>query len=119
MTVRGMSSAAEALRGLLASGHLLAIGLFLSHKVLRWWLWVPAGILILSGAALATDSAWHAALGLGQIVVGVMGGIGLLLREAPRAFSLPAFLLAQTAAMMVGTLAWWRGVTAPTWNADS
>ena len=120
MTVRGMTSAALVLRELTPAGRPLTLAIFVSHKVLRWWLWIPFLALLASSITLASASVLGDVAMFGLAALAGLGGCGLLLGDrAPAVLSAPAFLIRQTAAMMVGTVRWLMGRAEPAWEVEA
>lgn len=90
-----------------------------SHKFLRWWLWGPLVLLLLSSLALSTTSPLYAAAATLQILfyLGALAAIGLERagKRIPGTSPL-AFFVAGNAAMCVGLFRWIRKGAMPTWN---
>lgn len=124
ITVRALSSTGHILGLLLLRGGrppLLAAAQFVSHKLLRWLLWLPA-------LGLACSSLWLAPTGGGPAHVAV-AGLTLLLaalaalglaagragREVPVLTHL-GFLVLNLAAMARGCLLWAAGGRRTTWR---
>lgn len=116
MTARGMSSSAAALRELRAARSLVALGIFASHKLVRWWLWLPMSVVLLSSIVLAPSSIFYTAVASAQLVGYGLGALGLILRDrSPGLLSGPAFLLLQSGAMLAGTFFWALGRDRVVW----
>ena len=116
MTARGMSSSATALRELRAARSATAIGIFASHKLLRWWLWLPMLAVLSSSIALASSSPFYAAVAGAQCLGYGLGALGLILRDrSPGVLLGPAFLLLQSGAMLAGTWSWVMGRERENW----
>ena len=110
MTARGMSSSAAALRELRSARSLAGIGIFASHKLMRWWLWLPMLAVLLSSIFLASSSTFYATIAGVQCVGYGLGALGLVLRDrSPGVLLGPAFLLLQSGAMLAGTWSWAMG----------
>lgn len=117
MTVRGMTSAANAVPQLVRARNWLALGILGSHKLLRWWLWVPVLGAVGASFAMAPESTFFSALAIAQLGFLVMGGLGLLLRDRlPRVLSAPSFMLLQVSGMLLGTWRWAMGEGQACWN---
>lgn len=90
-----------------------------SHKFLRWWLWAPLVMLLVSSLALAGTSPLHAVAAALQIAF-YLGGIAAIWferagRRIPGTSPL-AFFVAGNAAMCIGLFRWLRKGAMPTWN---
>jgi len=117
MTARGMSSSATALRELRAARSPAALGIFASHKLLRWWLWLPMLVVLSSSIVLASSSAFYATIAGAQGVGYGLGALGLILRDrSPGVLLGPAFLLLQSGAMLAGTWSWAMGRERVNWG---
>ena len=117
MTVRGMTSAANAVPQLVRARNWLALGILGSHKLLRWWLWVPVLGMVAASFAMAPESSFFSALAIGQLAFLAMGALGLLLRDRlPRVLSAPSFMLLQIGGMLFGTWRWLLGEGQACWN---
>ena len=120
MTVRGMTSATDSVPQLARAHRWLPLSILLSHKILRWWLWVPALAMSTASFALASESSFFQVLALGQLSFVGMGALGLLLRNRlPRVLSAPSFLLLQVAGMLAGTWRWLSGESQACWHPQT
>ena len=120
MTLRGMTSANLALRELIRGRRLLPTWIFLSHKVLRWWLWVPLAVLLVSGFTLASEGLFYGLMAAGIGGLALVGAVHWLSGEkAPRILAWPGFACLQVAAMAVGTLRWLWGEHRATWTTKT
>jgi cellulose synthase/poly-beta-1,6-N-acetylglucosamine synthase-like glycosyltransferase len=90
-----------------------------SHKLLRWWLWLPLALAFLSSWALLGQGAIY---GIAALVQLLFYGIGLLtIRLEGSRFTLPgasalAFFLVGNAAMCIGALRFLRSGGMARWE---
>lgn len=120
MTARGMSSSAAALHELMACRSLVALGIFASHKLVRWWLWLPMAVILASSLSLASSSVFYAVIAGGQVGIYGLGALGVLLHDrCPGFLSAPTFLLLQAGGMLAGTLSWARGREHMVWVQEA
>jgi cellulose synthase/poly-beta-1,6-N-acetylglucosamine synthase-like glycosyltransferase len=121
MTLRGLTALPTALVMLTGAGRWVAVWQLVSHKLLRWLLWIPAGLAWLSHFAIAlVDPAWvllfvlHSALWAASVtgallaVRGVGGGVA-------SAIGFPVLTLVP---MALATIDWCRGRRAALWQTD-
>jgi cellulose synthase/poly-beta-1,6-N-acetylglucosamine synthase-like glycosyltransferase len=84
ITVRALSSTAHILGLLLRGGRPLAAVQFVSHKLLRWLLWLPALGLLGSSLWLAPSSPAFALLAGAQLLLAALAALGLAAARAGR-----------------------------------
>ena len=90
-----------------------------SHKLLRWWLWLPLAVAFLSSWVLFGQGAIYGSAALVQLL---FYGIGLLtIRLEGSRFTLPgasalAFFLVGNAAMCIGALRFLRSGGMARWE---
>ena len=90
-----------------------------SHKMMRWWLWAPLLVLLVSSFALAPRSPWYAAaavLQLGGYALAVAGVLAGPASRWLRPLSLPGFFVVGNAAMCVGTFRYLLGAEKAAWE---
>ena len=119
ITVRALSSTPYIL-GQLWRGHRpIAIFQFLSHKLLRWLMWLPALALLAACIALAPQNRWFAAAALVQLllytVVPLAPALARRGHEVP-ALSAWAFFVLSILAMAQGFVSWALGRRRTTWR---
>ena len=119
ITMRVLSSTGYVL-GLLARGrrHMAAFQ-YVSHKLLRWFLWVPAAGLLVSSLRLAAHDPWFEVPAALQVML--YATVPLALRAAQAGFGLPvltgfAFFVLSLAAMAHGFANWLAGKRKTTWR---
>jgi cellulose synthase/poly-beta-1,6-N-acetylglucosamine synthase-like glycosyltransferase len=120
ITMRALSSS-PCILALLAEGRRpFAIFQYVSHKLLRWFLWLPACGLLASSAALGVDDAGFAAFALVQAALYASVPLAVAAARAGRAVPVLtgfAFFALSLAAMAHGFLRWLRGAKKVTWRS--
>jgi cellulose synthase/poly-beta-1,6-N-acetylglucosamine synthase-like glycosyltransferase len=117
--VRGMTSLRYVLGELGRNGRWGFLFQVLSHKVLRWWLWVPLALALVTSLALATESGPFAALALVQLGLYGLALAGLSSdrwRVRVPGLSGLSFFLLGNAAMAVAMFRWLFGQSLRTWE---
>jgi glycosyltransferase involved in cell wall biosynthesis len=119
ITVRALSSTGYILRQLAQGRRPAAVWQYVSHKLLRWLMWLPASGLLVASLALAPDNRWFAAAALVQLLLYALVPLTLMLahrgRELP-ALSAWAFFVLSILAMAQGCAAWLLGRRKTTWR---
>ena len=90
-----------------------------SHKMMRWWLWAPLLVLLVSSLVLAPGSPWYAAAAVVQLGGYALAVAGVLAGPASRwlrPLSLPGFFVVGNAAMCVGTFRYLLGAEKAAWE---
>jgi len=90
-----------------------------SHKMLRWYMWIVLLCALISNVLLMSDSSVYYYSGLVQIVFYSCGVVGLLatrFRITLPGLSAPAFFVMGNAAMCVGALKRIGGAVMPSWE---
>ena len=118
-TMRALSSTPYILGRLLRGGRYMAACQFVSHKLLRWFLWLPAAGLLASSLWLGAGSPLFALVALGQLLLYatvpvVLSGGRLAQRLPPLAHW--AFFVASFVAMAHGFALWASGRKKATWR---
>jgi cellulose synthase/poly-beta-1,6-N-acetylglucosamine synthase-like glycosyltransferase len=119
ISVRNTTMAGYILRQLVGHRKWFYLFQMVSHKMLRWWLWVPLVVAFGSSLLLARESAVFAALAAGQAVFYAAALLGLRvgLRGLPgRALAFASFFVMGNAAMCWGTLKGLAGQQSPSWE---
>lgn len=119
ITVRALSSTGYILGLLLRGGRLLAAAQFVSHKLLRWLLWLPALGLLGSSLWLAPASPAFAILAGLQLLLATLALLGLAAAGSARDVAVLThlgFLALSLAAMARGCLLWAAGGRRTTWR---
>lgn len=91
----------------------------LSHKLLRWWLWLPLSVAFVSSLALAGEHWAYALLAAGQVAFYAVALLGLVAgRRLPgqRIAAFAAFFVMGNAAACVGTLTALAGAQRAAWE---
>jgi len=121
MTLRGFASLPSVLGALAGARRWIAIWQLLSHKVLRWLLWIPLLLAILAHAWLATqDPTWaslwtiHAGLWLVSVAAACTAWLGSTSGLAQVA----GYPVVQIGSMAYATLRWCLGGSAARWRPD-
>ena len=119
ITMRALSSTPYILGRLLRGGRCMAAFQFVSHKLLRWFLWLPAAGLLASSLWLGAGSPLFALVALAQLLLYatvpvVLSGGRLAQRLPPLAHW--AFFVASFVAMAHGFALWASGRKKATWR---
>ena len=119
ISVRNASMAPYIVRELIGSRKLRYAFQMVSHKFMRWWLWLPLLVAFASNLALAGQSRGYLLLAALQVAFYGCAAAGLLLAPrgvAGRVAALAGFFLMGNAAMCVGTLRGLAGAQKPAWE---
>lgn len=119
ISVRGTSMIPYVLKQLLRRGRLGYLFQFISHKLLRWWLWFLLAVMLLSSAALMPVSPVYVAAFVAQVLWYGLGLIGMLTigrRHKIPGVSSVAFFVMANAAMCVGAVKALAGGRMPKWE---
>lgn len=119
ITMRALSSTPYILGQLLGARRYLAVWQFVSHKLLRWFLWMPALTLLLSSVWLASQSIFYAAAALLQVLLYAAVPVGLVAARRGRRISGLAdwsFFVVSLVAMAHGLSRSLRGQRKATWR---
>ena len=119
ITVRALSSTRYILAQLWRGRRPAAVWQYVSHKLLRWLMWLPAAGLFVASLALAPQSRWFAAAAVVQLllyaVVPLAPAMARRGREVP-ALSAWAFFVLNILAMAQGSADWLVGRRKTTWR---
>ena len=119
ITVRALSSTPYILGQLWRSHRPIAIFQYLSHKLLRWLIWLPVLGLLAACIALAPQNRWFATAALVQLllysVVPLAPALARRGHEVP-ALSAWAFFVLSILAMAQGFVSWTLGGRRTTWR---
>ena len=119
ITVRALSSTRYILAQLWRGRRPAAVWQYVSHKLLRWLMWLPAAGLFVASLALAPQSRWFAAAAVVQLllyaVVPLAPALARRGREVP-ALSAWAFFVLNILAMAHGSADWLVGRRKTTWR---
>jgi cellulose synthase/poly-beta-1,6-N-acetylglucosamine synthase-like glycosyltransferase len=119
ITMRALSSTPYILGQLLAGRRYAAILIYTSHKLLRWFLWLPIGTLLLSSLWLAPAQAFYAHAALVQVLLYASVPVTLAAAKAGRQLgplSHWAFFVLSLIAMAHGFGFWAAGRRKATWR---
>jgi len=119
ITMRALSSTRYIVAQLWRGRRPAAIWQYVSHKLLRWLMWLPSAGLFIASLALAPQSRWFAAAAVVQLllyaVVPLAPALARRGREVP-ALSAWAFFVLNILAMAQGSAAWLVGRRKATWR---
>jgi cellulose synthase/poly-beta-1,6-N-acetylglucosamine synthase-like glycosyltransferase len=118
ITNRALSSAGYILGQLLKGRRPFAAVQYVSHKLLRWFLWLPVLGLLVSSLILAPEHPVVALLAGGQVALYLAAALNALLPERRRIGALThlGFFLLSLMGMAHGFLRWLGGGKKATWR---
>lgn len=119
ITVRALSSTRYILARLWRGRRPAAIWQYVSHKLLRWLMWLPAAGLFVSSLALAPQSRWFAAAAAAQLLLYLLVPLAPALARRGRevaSLSAWAFFVLNILAMAQGCAAWLAGRRRTVWR---
>jgi glycosyltransferase involved in cell wall biosynthesis len=119
ITMRALSSTPYILGQLLGGRRYAAILIYTSHKLLRWFLWLPIGTLLLSSLWLAPAQAFYAHAAMVQVLLYASVPVTLAAAKAGRQLgplSHWAFFVLSLIAMAHGFGFWAAGRRKATWR---
>lgn len=119
ISVRNTTMAPYIVRELVGARRWFYLLQMVSHKMLRWWLWVPLVGAFVSSWLLAGTNAVYAAAAILQTLFYAVGAYGIArgrLGRLGRATAMVSFFVMGNAAMAVGTIRGLTGVQRPAWE---
>ncbi len=120
ISIRNNSMARYIVNALIGSQRWFYLWQMVSHKMMRWWLWVPLAALLLSNLMLASKSFSYEALTVAQLAFYAFATVGLVRGRGDGRLgslaALAAFFLMGNAAMCVGTIRGLLGAQKPAWE---
>jgi cellulose synthase/poly-beta-1,6-N-acetylglucosamine synthase-like glycosyltransferase len=119
ITMRALSSTHYILGQLWQGRRPISIWQYVSHKLLRWLMWLPAAGLFATSLALAPQSRWFTAAAAAQLLLYAMVPLAPALARRGRevaALSAWTFFVLNILAMAQGSVAWLLGRQKTTWR---
>ena len=119
ISVRNTSMAPYIVRELVGSGRWFYLFQMSSHKLMRWWLWLPLLLALVSSLLLAGSHPLYTGAAIVQVVSYGFAALGLMRGAKGRLGGITAvlsFFVMGNAAMAVGTLKGLAGAQRPAWE---
>jgi len=120
ISVQNNAMAPYIARELVRSRRFFYLFQMVSHKLMRWWLWLPLSSALVSSLALATESAAFRAVAAAQLAFYAVAVAGLAREWSSRRFgaiaAVASFFVMGNVAMCVGTIQGLLGAERAAWE---
>jgi cellulose synthase/poly-beta-1,6-N-acetylglucosamine synthase-like glycosyltransferase len=120
ITMRALSSSRYIVDLLIRGGRSFAVFQYISHKLLRWFLWLPAFGLLTSSASMAAYDDRFKVIALVQVALYASAPLAIAASRAGRTVPVLtefAFFVLSLVAMVHGFITWLRGKKKITWRS--